>query len=128
MMDWVTNFQNRKFLSDKILPTIRENWPSNGAIKIQRDSAIFRLFSTNSEFYNAVIALDLSKKAPCQPPYSPDVKDLDLGYFNDVQSLQLQAISFNDDKIISSVSSSFEYLNRVKPNNISLGFARFMYS
>lgn len=43
----------------------------------------------------------------CQPPNSPDLNVLDLGFFNSIQSLQYQEETFTTDDLIAAVHRAF---------------------
>ena len=72
------------------------------------------------EFHNEVETLDLNVQLVCQPPNSPDMNILDLGYFNDIQSLQHQAAPRNIDELVSAVHQSVDGLHWSKLNDIFL--------
>jgi hypothetical protein len=55
-----------------------------------------------------------------QPPNSPDLNVLDLGYFCSIQSLQHQKTPRNVDELIEALTDSFEGLQRSTLNNIFL--------
>mmetsp|Transcript_14806 Transcript_14806/g.21169 ORF Transcript_14806/g.21169 Transcript_14806/m.21169 type:complete len:280 (-) Transcript_14806:44-883(-) len=128
-MTSVTNVEYRQFIIEKLLPATKEKWPSNASdytIKIQQDNARPHITPMDVEFCNAVQALDLNVQLVCQPPNSPDMNVLDLGYFNAIQSLQHQEALQNIDELISAVYESFEALRWSKLNNIFLTLQKVM--
>lgn len=56
----------------------------------------------------------------CQPPNSPDLNVLDLGYFNAIQSIQHQQAPNNVDQLIEAMEESFNKLQKSKLNNTFL--------
>ncbi|OMP03915.1 hypothetical protein COLO4_10110 [Corchorus olitorius] len=70
----------RSFLIEKVLPAIKEKWP--------RDGFDIRL--------------------TYQPPNSPDLNVLDLGFFAAIQSLQQKERARNVDDLVTIVVKSFE--------------------
>mmetsp|Transcript_7429 Transcript_7429/g.9585 ORF Transcript_7429/g.9585 Transcript_7429/m.9585 type:complete len:159 (+) Transcript_7429:444-920(+) len=81
----------RSFLIEKVLPAINHKWPLNdrlNPIKIQQDNAKPHIAPTDESFVNAAQALNLNVELICQPPNSPDLNVLDLGFFHSIQSLQ----------------------------------------
>ena len=48
-----------------------------------------------------------------QPPNSPDFNVLDLGFFNAIQSLQMQGSTDTIDEMIAAVEKSFKNLDDV---------------
>ena len=78
------------------------------------------------EFCNAVEALDLNVQLVCQPPNSPNMNVLDLGFFNAIQSLQHKAAPRNIDELIWAVYESFEALHWSNLNDIFLTLQKVM--
>lgn len=64
--------------------------------------------------------LGLQIELVCQPPNSPDLNVLDLGYFNAIQSIQHQQAPNNVDQLIEAVEESFNKLQKSKLNNTFL--------
>ena len=81
-MTSITNMEYCQFIIEKLLPAIKEKWPSNASdctIKIQQDNAQSHISPMDVEFCN------------------------DLGYFNAIQSLQHKAAPQNIDELILAV-------------------------
>ncbi|POM74333.1 Hypothetical protein PHPALM_8725 [Phytophthora palmivora] len=66
-----------KMLREKVFPAIREKWPGGWDIQIVS-----------------------------QPPRSPDMNVLDLGFFHSLQSLQYKTPTFDTDGLIAAVEGS----------------------
>ena len=58
--------------------------------------------------------LELNIKLICQPPNSPDLNVLDLGYFTAIQGLQYKEAPSNIDELIDVVQSSFNKLKKTR--------------
>lgn len=56
----------------------------------------------------------------CQPPSSPDLNVLDLGFFSAIQALQHQVCPKNVEELISAVKKYFEEYPTRKINHIFL--------
>ncbi|RHY13927.1 hypothetical protein DYB32_010888, partial [Aphanomyces invadans] len=61
-----------------------------------------------------------------QPPNSPDLNVLDLGFFASIQSLQYKSVSRTVDDIIEATLSAFECLGVEKLENVFLTFQAVM--
>ncbi|XP_065877171.1 uncharacterized protein [Euphorbia lathyris] len=113
----------RRYLIDKVLPAIREKWPREdlrNPIYIQQDNARTHINSNDDEFCIAAKQDGCDIRLMCQPPNSPDLNILDLGFFNAIQALQQQERSDNIDELIGAVIKCFEDFSPVKSNHIFL--------
>ncbi|XP_074283945.1 uncharacterized protein LOC141608498 [Silene latifolia] len=54
----------------------------------------------------------------CQPPNSPDLNVLDLGFFRAIQSLQQRKNAYKLDKLVVEVNNAFEKLEVIKLNYV----------
>ena len=68
--------------------------------------------------------LQINVELALQPPNSPDMNVLDLGFFNAIQSLQHTAALKNIDELIIAVKDSFDNMNHSKLNDIFFNFAK----
>ena len=119
----------RQFIIEKLLSAIKEKWPSNASdctIKIKQDNARPHISLMDVEFRNVVKAIDLNVQLVCQPPNSPNMNVLDLGFFNAIQSLQHKAAPRNIDELIWAVYESFEALHWSNLNDIFLTLQKVM--
>ena len=46
-----------------------------------------------------------------QPPNSPDMNVLDLGFFRPIQALQYQKVSYNVTQLVKAVNNAFQNLS-----------------
>ena len=103
----VTTDVYRKWLIEWLLPAIKEKFPpSNRVIKIQQDNARPHIQPQDSMFLQAAQRLGLNVELVCQPPNSPDLNVLDLGYFNSIQSLQEEEAPKDIDELVEVVKNS----------------------
>lgn len=81
----------RSFLIEKVLPEIRAKWPDGNSriIYIQQDNAKTHVDPNDLEFQQAASQDGFDIRLMYQPPNSPDLNILDLGFFNAIQSLLL---------------------------------------
>jgi hypothetical protein len=81
----------RDFMINKVLPAIREKWPReeiNQPIFIQQDNAPSHLEVNDPVFCEAAKQGEFDIRLIGQPPNSPDMNILDLGFFRAIQSIQ----------------------------------------
>jgi hypothetical protein len=81
----------RDFMINKVLPAIREKWPReeiNQSIFIQQDNAPSHLEVNDPVFCEAAKQGGFDIRLIGQPPKSPDMNILDLGFFRAIQSIQ----------------------------------------
>ncbi|GJS65415.1 hypothetical protein Tco_0679979 [Tanacetum coccineum] len=80
----VTKEITRSWLIQKVLPDIRAKWPRGhtGPIYIQQDNARPHIDVNDSEFLEAASRDGFDIRLCFQPPNSPDLNVLDLGFFS----------------------------------------------
>ena len=123
----VTTNNYQKWLIEWMLPAIKDKFPATrGVIKIQQDNARPHISPQDPAFLEAAQRLGLRVQLVCQPPNSPDLNVLDLGFFNSIQSLQEEEAAKDIDKLVEVVKESFARLNRSKLNNIFLTLQKVM--
>ncbi|GAA0159416.1 hypothetical protein LIER_16193 [Lithospermum erythrorhizon] len=100
----------KQFLIEKVIHVIKENWPrstNEEVIFIQQDNARIHVNSNDADFQLAASQSGLDSRLVCQPPNSPDLNILDLGFLNAIQSLQHKE------------SPSYDWKERNLPTQIS---------
>ncbi|KAL4347250.1 hypothetical protein GQ457_17G012040 [Hibiscus cannabinus] len=109
-------------LIDKVLHAIRAKCPSysDKTIFIQQDNAKPHIGVDDEEFLQVVSVDDFNFHLFFQPPNSPDLNVLDLGYFRPIQSLQHQESSTTIDELVKAVEKSFDELAAESLNNVFL--------
>jgi len=89
-MTSVTKEISRQFLINKVLPAIKEKWPAEERgmpIFIQQDNARTHVAVNDPTFVEAAQADGWDIRLTCQPPNSPDLNVLDLGFFAAIEAL-----------------------------------------
>ena len=119
----------RDLIINKVVPAIVEKWPQSqrkNTVKIQQDNAPVHIKPTDPAFVAAVENSNMDIQLVFQPPNSPDLNVLDLGFFNAIQTLQYQANPKNIDELIEAVATSFNKLELQKLDNIFLTLQKVM--
>ncbi|KAJ1284222.1 hypothetical protein BS78_03G188400 [Paspalum vaginatum] len=101
---------SRSFLISKVLPAIQAKWPQqgrHGTIWIQQDNAPSHVPPDDEQFNIAVEQTGLDIRLMNQPPNSPHLNCLDLGFFASLQSLAYRRVSRNMDELIKNVEKEF---------------------
>ncbi|KAK9011292.1 hypothetical protein V6N11_044144 [Hibiscus sabdariffa] len=124
----VTKDVTRSCLIDKVLPAIRAKWPSysDKTIFIQQDNAKPHIGVDGEEFLQPVSVDDFNFHMFFQPPNSPDLNVLDLGYFRAIQTLQHQESPTTIDELVNALEKSFDELAPESLNNVFLSFQSCM--
>lgn len=121
---WSLNLNREVFthyVTEHVIPAIKQKWPGRrkGRILIQQDNA-----KPHRQAADKII--NAEGKRDCwnirmynQPPNSPDLNILDLGFFNAIQSLQAQECAVNIDELIVAVLNSY---NNIDPTSLEYNF------
>jgi hypothetical protein len=86
-MTSVTKEVSRDFLINKVLPDLKAKWPAEERgmpIYIQQDNARTHITVDDPAFVQAAQADGWDIRLTCQPPNSPDLNVLDLGFFAEI--------------------------------------------
>ncbi|KAJ0247163.1 hypothetical protein HA466_0166060 [Hirschfeldia incana] len=113
----------KEFLIEKFLPRIRERWPREDfgkIIYIQQDNARTHVDPTDEDFRAAASQQGFDIRLRCQPPNSPDLNILDLGFFNAIQTLQHEVCPKTTEELVSAVENSFDEYSSTHVNRIFL--------
>ena len=115
----------REFLTQKVLPAVREKWPGGNieTIYIQQDNAKTHVNPTDKEFCEAAQEEGFDIRLMCQPPNSPDLNILDLGFFRALQSLRYKVTVKSVDDLITAVEETFNNYPLKQLNHIFFEFA-----
>jgi hypothetical protein len=100
----------RSYLTANVLPAIKASWPTSEAHKsiwIQQDNARTHVPHDDPEFAIAVVEIGLNIRLMIQPPNSPDMNCLDLGFFVSLHSLTLNTVSRYLDELIDNITKEF---------------------
>nr|GLL29754.1 uncharacterized protein LOC109190808 isoform X1 [Ipomoea trifida] len=112
----------RKWLIDYVLLAIRAKWPpsSSKTIYIQQDNARPHISVNDFEFLEAAQKDGFDIHLTCQPPNSPDMNVLDLGFFRALQSLQYQEAPRNVDELVAVTIKAFDEISVDSLSNVFL--------
>nr|ACV32574.1 mar14 transposase [synthetic construct] len=113
----------RSFLIAKVLRAIIASWPpeeAHNTIWIQQDNAPSHVPVDDPQFAYAVSQTGFDIRLMHQPPNSPDMNALDLGFFASLQSLTYRRISRNMDDLIDNVEQEFQAYDDNKLNRVFL--------
>ena len=106
-------------LIDKLIPAIVEKYPRDcDEVIVQMDNASPHITNEDKDWEAAVKVSGIKIRIKHQPPNSPDLNVLDLGYFNSIQSLQQQHKMRKIEDLVESVSESYESLSVTPLHNI----------
>ncbi|XP_019170991.1 PREDICTED: uncharacterized protein LOC109166493 [Ipomoea nil] len=118
----------KKWLIDYVLPAIRAKWPpsSSKTIFIQQDNAKPHISMNDAEFLEAAKKDGFDIHLTCQPPNSPDMNVLDLGFFRALQYLQLQEVPRNVDELVAATHKAFDEISIESLSNVFLTLQLYM--
>ncbi|KAH7835801.1 hypothetical protein Vadar_029964 [Vaccinium darrowii] len=125
----VTKDITRSCLIEKILLAIRAKWPrcnETETIYIQQDNAKPHINGLDAQFVEAAFGGGFDIRLSLQPPSSPDMNVLDLGFFREIQSLQHQEAPTTIDELVSAVDKSFEEQSSQSLNQVFLSWQACM--
>ncbi|RHY15621.1 hypothetical protein DYB25_005404 [Aphanomyces astaci] len=109
-----------------VIPAIKASFPSaNKRVVLQHDNATPHASITDAEL-EAVSTDGWKIVLRRQPPNSPDLNALDLGFFASIQSLQYKSMSRTVDDVIRSTLAAFEELSYEKLESVFLTFQSVM--
>ncbi|RHZ11799.1 hypothetical protein DYB26_011508 [Aphanomyces astaci] len=116
----------RDYVLNKVIPAIKASFPSAyKRVVLQHDNATPHGAITDSEL--AAVSTDgWTFVMRRQPPNSPDLNVLDLGFFASIQSLQYKKMSRSVDDVVRHTMEAFDELNHEKLDNVFLTFLAVM--
>ncbi|KAF0690234.1 Aste57867_18359 [Aphanomyces stellatus] len=107
----VTKAVYRSYLMDKVMPAIVASWPGPPArIVLQHDFAKTHATADDEDQqvkFDEMRRSGWSFELVPQPPNSPDMNVLDLGFFAALQSLQHRESARSIDQLIADVDAAF---------------------
>lgn len=101
----------RTFLIEKVLLAIRAKWPSEDVgilIFIKQDNAPTHIDPSDPLFCEVAKQDGFDIRLMCQPPNSPDLNILDLGFFRAIQSLRYKKAAKSVTELVSRVEEALE--------------------
>lgn len=128
----IDKFETRKMLSEQVLPAIRATWPlawegqKTSDVIIQLDNAKPHVLNDDPNLAVDLVQDGMTIKLMNQPPNSPDMNVLDLGFFRAIQSLQHQQHMSGIDDLIAATKKAYQDLPVEKLTNIFLTWQQCM--
>jgi len=113
----------REFMIGSVLPAIANKWHRESIrdqILIQQDNARTHINADDVEFFNAVHESGMTVSLVCQPPNSPDLNVLDLGFFRAIQALQSKECAKSVEELVAAVEEAYKEFSVKKSNHIFL--------
>ena len=108
-------------LIDQIVPAIKSKWPEHPGHKvifIQQDNAKAHITQDDAEWQEVYQQEDFTFILIQQPPNSPDLNILDLGFFRSIQSLMHKKMPKNIDLMLDAVKEAFYELQPTTLANV----------
>ncbi|XP_074303611.1 uncharacterized protein LOC141638061 [Silene latifolia] len=111
-IDSITKQVTKEMLITNVLPTIKAKWAANYSkkIQIQQDNARPHLTNKDADFKKHGQADGWNIQFSYQPPNSPDLNVLDLGFFRAIQALQQKKKSKKVDELVENTMKAFTEL------------------
>jgi hypothetical protein len=106
-----------------VLPAIKSKWPAEEKhlpIFIQQDNAHTHIDVNDPAFVAAAQADGWDIRLTCQPPNSPNLNVLDLGFFAAIQALFEKGTPNNIEQIVAKVEKAFCEYPADRANSIFL--------
>ncbi|KAK9664370.1 hypothetical protein RND81_14G036800 [Saponaria officinalis] len=106
----------KQCLLEKVIPTIKAKWPldASGKIWIQQDNAKPHISPKDLDFLEVAKSDGFDMELICQPPNSPDLNILDLGFFRSIQSLQHKKSSKSILDLVDAVGRAYDEIDNEK--------------
>ena len=134
VIESINKDETRKMLIDNVLPAIHAKWPrgwpgQNGrtTILVRQDNAGPHVSADDPQLAGELLKDGWQIHMSNQPPNSPDLNVLDLGWFRAIQSLQHQIGGQNTiDDLIHATQKAFDDMEIQKLNNVFLTLQQCM--
>ncbi|XP_010677754.1 uncharacterized protein LOC104893356 [Beta vulgaris subsp. vulgaris] len=110
VVERITQKVIRDMIIQNVLPSIMSKWPAGLSkdIFIQQDNARPHIQGNNEAFKAAATQNGFNIMLIQQPPQSPDLNVLDLGFFRAIQALMYQTFPKNIDELITNVQDAYD--------------------
>ncbi|ETV80633.1 hypothetical protein H257_06156 [Aphanomyces astaci] len=115
----VTRDTYRDMLIDNVIPAIKAKWPNDKAARIllQQDNARPHVPLSDERVAAACASDGWAIEVVCQPPNSPDMNVLDLGFFRAIQTLQERTRCKTIDELIDATLSAWTTVDAMTLNS-----------
>ncbi|KAK9697432.1 hypothetical protein RND81_08G037200 [Saponaria officinalis] len=106
----------KQCLLEKVIPAIKDKWPLNasGKIWIQQDNVKPHILPKDLDFLEVAKSDGFDMDLICQPPNSPDLNILALGFFRSIQSLQHKKSSKSTLELVDVVGRAYDEIDNEK--------------
>jgi hypothetical protein len=114
---------------EKVLLAIKKKWPQchrDMTIKLQQDRAKPHRIHNDPELLEHMSTMTVNVDLCDQPPNSPDLNVLDLGYFSAIQALQQRQQQRTVDDLIAVVEKSYDHLPSVTLGKVFVTLQKVM--
>ena len=121
--DSVDRNKSREYLVKYLLPAIKEKWPESdrwSTIYVQQDNARSHILPDDPIFMQEAARGGWDIKMIYQPPNSPDLNILDLGWFASTQAMFHKKMPKTLAEIVQKVNESLAEYPHLKLNRIWL--------
>ena len=119
----VTKDSYREMIIHRVIPAIELQWPQayrNATIFLQHDNASSHFGNDDVLFQQRCAQSKLDMKIYFQPPNSPDLNVLDLGFFASLQAMVTKSKTRNKQLLIQAVHAKFASYPHQRLNNVFL--------
>ena len=102
----------KAMLLEKVIPAIKSKWPAHETkrVKIQQDNARPHISPSDHDIVRACTEGSWKIDLVCQPPNSPDLNVLDLGFFRAVQTVQQRENCANIKDVITATEKAWAHV------------------
>ncbi|VFQ96364.1 unnamed protein product [Cuscuta campestris] len=124
----VTKQITKEMLINTVIPAIQEKWPSqlSKIIQIQQDNARPHIQGIDTDFVAAGNSNGFQITLCNQPPNSPDLNVLDLGFFRAIQSLKDQCAPSTVADLLDAVEGAYNALSPETLNKVWLSYQQVL--
>ncbi|VFQ68065.1 unnamed protein product [Cuscuta campestris] len=123
----ITRDVMRSMMIQQLLPAISAKWPGTSKqVIIQQDNAKPHIDINDPEFVSASKEGDWDIQLQFQPPNSPDLNVLDLGFFRSIDALSDKTAPRSMRELITNVTMSYDQLTAHTLNNVFLTYQEVM--
>lgn len=113
----------KHYIIAHIIPAIKAKWPVSArgrTILIQQDNATPHVPTDDPDVVAAGTSDGWNIRLLFQPPNSPDLNVLDLGFFTSIQCIQYRQPTHGIENLIRAVTEAFEETSTTTLDNIFL--------
>ncbi|KAK9732858.1 hypothetical protein RND81_04G027500 [Saponaria officinalis] len=124
----ITKIVVKKCLLEKVILAIKAKWlqGANKRIFIQQDNTKPHIIGSDEDFVHAAKSDGFDMELIQQPPNSPDMNILDLGFFRSIQTLQHKKSSRSICQLLDSVVNAFDTISYDKLKHVWVSLQAYM--